>query len=396
MPIEEKRKVYQCKNKYNTLDHVPTWEQYFVKNQDSLKRKTAKKSNLGKGLEDKRKVRPDLNKKVSLWRGDITTLEIDAIVNAANESLLGGGGVDGAIHRAAGKKLVEECATLRGCKTGKAKITGGYKLPAKYVIHTVGPIGEQKDQLKSAYINCLELVKENNLVSVAFPCISTGIYGYSSEKAAPVAIQCVRNWLEKDDISKNVERVIFCLFLPKDVDIYEELMQHFFPIDPESIDRIEKESKAEDDKIVTVTKEKSEPEDIVKNKKIKKEFRADVIKEGAVGESVVENKSTEDVQVKPENQNTSIEKSPNESAMDIDSATKSLDQKEVEINVKSEEMEDISDNQLLDEMEVSCEKDKDIAGKEAMHTLKSNDGENGSKPITRNELKETIKKRSDR
>ena len=110
----------------------------------------------------------------------------------------------------------------------------------------------------------------------------------------------------------------------------------------------------------------------------------------------MENKSTEDVQVKPENQNTSIEKSPNESAMDIDSATKSLDQKEVEINVKSEEMEDISDNQLLDEMEVSCEKDKDIAGKEAMHTLKSNDGENGSKPITRNELKETIKKRSDR
>jgi hypothetical protein len=110
----------------------------------------------------------------------------------------------------------------------------------------------------------------------------------------------------------------------------------------------------------------------------------------------VENKPIEDVQVKSENKNTSIEKSPNESDMDINSATKSLDNKEVEIKAKSEEMEDISDNQLLDEMEVSCEKDKDIAGKEAMHTPKINDGEHVSKPITRNELKETIKNRSDR
>ena len=130
-------------------------------------------------------------------QGDITKLEIDAIVNAANKTLLGGGGVDGAIHRAAGPELKKECATLNGCETGEAKITGAYKLPCKRVIHTVGPIGEHPDKLASCYQQSLELCIKEGLKTVAFPCISTGVYGYPSEKAAPVAINTVKEFLNQ-------------------------------------------------------------------------------------------------------------------------------------------------------------------------------------------------------
>ncbi|KAG0322610.1 O-acetyl-ADP-ribose deacetylase macrod1, partial [Dissophora globulifera] len=136
------------------------------------------------------------NERISLWQGDITLLGVDAVVNAANKSLLGGGGIDGAIHRAAGRKLLNECRTLGGCETGDAKITGGYNLPARHVIHTVGPIGEIPNKLSSCYRRVLEVVKENNLTSVAFCCISTGIYGYDNSKAAHVALETVREWME--------------------------------------------------------------------------------------------------------------------------------------------------------------------------------------------------------
>ncbi|WP_026658908.1 O-acetyl-ADP-ribose deacetylase [Butyrivibrio sp. AC2005] len=131
--------------------------------------------------------------------GDITKLKVDAIVNAANSSLLGGGGVDGAIHRAAGRGLLNECRTLNGCRTGEAKITGGYNLPAKHVIHTVGPIysGSVTDaqDLRNCYLNSLKVARKNDLHSIAFPGISTGVYGYPKKEAAKIALTAVKDWI---------------------------------------------------------------------------------------------------------------------------------------------------------------------------------------------------------
>lgn len=170
------------------------------------------------------------NDKISLIRNDITKLEVDAIVNAANESLLGGGGVDGAIHRAAGPKLVEECETLDGCDTGSAKITGAYELPCKKVIHAVGPVyhstkkqGKHTSLLQGCYTTSLDLAASNDCKSIAFSALSTGVYGYPSDEAAETAIQAVKRWLEADEErAKEIDRVIFCQFMQKDVDAYDK------------------------------------------------------------------------------------------------------------------------------------------------------------------------------
>ena len=162
---------------------------------------------------------------IKIMVGDITTLECDAIVNAANKTLLGGGGVDGAIHRAAGKELLAECRTLGGCNTGEAKITAGYKLPAKHVIHTVGPIysGKKSDSenLASCYRNSLNLLKSNGLHSVAFSCISTGVYGYPHEDAARIAWRTVNDWINSNK-GYNVT-VIFCCFGNNNYKLYKAL-----------------------------------------------------------------------------------------------------------------------------------------------------------------------------
>eukprot|EP00696_Hemimastix_kukwesjijk_P019218 gnl/Hemi2/8432_TR2914_c0_g1_i1.p1 gnl/Hemi2/8432_TR2914_c0_g1~~gnl/Hemi2/8432_TR2914_c0_g1_i1.p1 ORF type:complete len:410 (+),score=89.69 gnl/Hemi2/8432_TR2914_c0_g1_i1:94-1323(+) len=176
-------------------------------------------------------VDADLNSRVSIWKGDITTLKIDAIVNAANGSLLGGGGVDGAIHDAAGRGLYLECRTLNGCNTGFTKITGGHDLPCKHVLHTVGPVGFKPALLQSCYTTCMDLVEMHGLRSVAFCCISTGIFGYPNEPACHTALRTVREWLETGDNRNKVDRIIFCLFMPVDVSIYKRLMFTYFPIE---------------------------------------------------------------------------------------------------------------------------------------------------------------------
>jgi O-acetyl-ADP-ribose deacetylase (regulator of RNase III) len=152
--------------------------------------------------------------KIELVKGDITNLLVDAIVNAANNSLLGGSGVDGAIHRAAGPELLAECRTIGGCTTGGAKITKGYKLPAKYVIHAVGPVwrggeNDERMKLKSAYENSLLLAIDNNVKSIAFPNISTGIYNFPKREAAEIAINTVREVLDKNNYSIEVTFVCF-------------------------------------------------------------------------------------------------------------------------------------------------------------------------------------------
>jgi O-acetyl-ADP-ribose deacetylase (regulator of RNase III) len=166
------------------------------------------------------------NDKISVIRKDITTLAVDSIVNAANNSLLGGGGVDGAIHRAAGPDLYDECETLDGCETGSAKITDGYELPAKKVIHAVGPVywstkqqGKPAELLSGCYRKSLELAVDNGLKSIAFSALSTGVYGYPSEEASHVALNTVRKFLEEGK-GDEMERIIFCNFMQKDEDAY--------------------------------------------------------------------------------------------------------------------------------------------------------------------------------
>jgi O-acetyl-ADP-ribose deacetylase len=167
------------------------------------------------------------NHKVCTIQYDITKLEVDAIVNAAKKSLLGGGGVDGAIHRAAGRGLYQECKTLNGCETGQSKITDGYDLPASKVIHTVGPVYEDDDvsepELAGCYKNSLNLAVKEGCKSIAFSAISTGIYGYPGAKAAHVAIGETLNFLRTPEGS-DIDKIIFCNFLDKDVQIYAKTL----------------------------------------------------------------------------------------------------------------------------------------------------------------------------
>ena len=168
-----------------------------------------------------------MKNRLEVLLADITALDADAIVNAANSSLLGGGGVDGAIHEAAGPELLEECRLLNGCETGKAKITQGYLLKAKYVIHTVGPVwrggmADETEALASCYQSSLEIAKDKKLKTIAFPCISTGVYRFPAELAATIAVRETKRFLEKNKFPK---QITFVTFFEDQYQIYKRLLE---------------------------------------------------------------------------------------------------------------------------------------------------------------------------
>ncbi|XP_019851841.1 PREDICTED: O-acetyl-ADP-ribose deacetylase MACROD1-like isoform X2 [Amphimedon queenslandica] len=220
LPLEKKREQYRCRDKFLQLEGIKTWTEY------ALKRRIPEPLD-----PPKADINPLLNDKISLWNGDITRLEIDAIVNAANSSLMGGGGVDGAIHAAASSSLREECSKLGGCDAGDAKLSSGHRLPAKFIIHTVGPMDEDPNCLRSCYERCLQIALENNIKSLAFCCIATGVYGFPNREAAHIALETIRKWLEKEDNADKTDRIIITTFLKKDTLIYEELLQVYFPLE---------------------------------------------------------------------------------------------------------------------------------------------------------------------
>ncbi|XP_048791464.1 ADP-ribose glycohydrolase MACROD2 isoform X4 [Lagopus muta] len=275
MTLEERRKEYL--RGYVALKDIPTW----------MEEMRSKNESDGENAKEDVQGKRSLSEKVSLYRGDITLLEVDAIVNAANSSLLGGGGVDGCIHRAAGPCLLAECRNLSGCETGQAKITCGYDLPAKYVIHTVGPIARghltdtHKENLASCYKSSLKLAKENSIKSLAFPCISTGIYGFPNEPAAVIALNTTKEWLSKNH--NEVDRIIFCVFLEVDYKIFKKKMGEIFPIDDNEETEISEETEG--------LEQKSQP---LSPTKCKAEQAEDVQDDVEGGNSAEEKQSVEE------------------------------------------------------------------------------------------------------
>ncbi|XP_055940993.1 ADP-ribose glycohydrolase MACROD2-like isoform X1 [Argiope bruennichi] len=217
MDVDTKRAEYDCQSGYITLDEIPSWTEY----SRSINRRQ---------FSSAYRIDERLNGKVSIFSGDITTLEIDVIVNSASSSLVHASynQINGAISRAAGPSFLAECLSLGVFQTGETKFTGGYKLPARYVIHTQGPNGEHHGLLKKCYMDSLNLAKLKGWKTIVFPCISMGSCRYPRERAARIALKVTREFLEKNPNA--MDRVIFCLSEQMDKGIYEFLMQEYFPL----------------------------------------------------------------------------------------------------------------------------------------------------------------------
>lgn len=238
----QRRQFYHCGGNFYSVDEIPKYVDEFQGVDTAI---TETPASIGDATEEtatvaankKQQQQPrflpnqEINEKISIWRGDITLLEADAIVNAANESLLGGGGIDGAIHMAAGPELQQYNALLGGCPVGSARLSPGYRLPAKYVISTVGPQGEHPLALRSCYEACLEIAAQNREIeSIAFCCVSVGNYGYELDKATNVALETVRRWLERSYNRIKINRIIFVVYNDREEQMYRELMPTYFPL----------------------------------------------------------------------------------------------------------------------------------------------------------------------
>ncbi|XP_068581032.1 ADP-ribose glycohydrolase MACROD2 isoform X3 [Cebidichthys violaceus] len=326
---EERRKEYRRQD-FISLDKITTWGEENRPNE----KEEGNDLTGGGGLTDK----------VSLYKGDITVLEVDAIVNAANSSLLGGGGVDGCIHKAAGSCLYDECHSLNGCETGKAKITCGYDLPAKYVIHTVGPVARghvgptETNDLTSCYQNSLRLMKEHDLSTVAFPCISTGIYGFPNEPAADIALNTAKSWIEENP--DKITRVIFCVFLETDFAIYKKKMSDIFP--DNDMEVTEEQLKGDDTPPSTKSTTKEESED--GKEEIGDEDKGD---DAAVG--------NEDVDMASQNPDENLENE--EPSQEKDKDENEYQDKEEDIGIDNKEEKDEAKG-------IDNEKDEDKAEEE--------------------------------
>jgi len=211
------------------LDEIPTWPAMWNEKLKQFQDKLLIER--PPGIRGEYKVDSTVNERIRFYHGDITHLDVDAIVNAANSGLFAGGGVCGAIHAAAGPQLEAECRRIGGCKTGSAVMTKGYRLHARHVIHAVGPIGRNDDQLVSAYRTCLDIAHENSLESIAFCCISTGVFGFPNRPAAYLALRTVREWLLAHPDS-SVKAVVFCTFMNEDRVIYYRFAPIILPVEP--------------------------------------------------------------------------------------------------------------------------------------------------------------------
>ena len=194
-------------------------------------------------------VNTEINKKVSVWfHGDSSALKCDAVVNAANSKLAAGGGICGILHSAAGPELQVACNKIGYTETGEAALTPGFKLPAKYVIHAVGPRGEHPEALKKAYNSTLKYIDGDKIKSIGFCCISTGIFGYPIENATHVALRTCREFLENKENFDNTDRLIFVVFEPRDCEVYKRLLQVYFPLEKQEEEKKEEEKVEEEKK----------------------------------------------------------------------------------------------------------------------------------------------------